>query len=867
MYETLKTHLEDLRVEYIANYKRGLASVEERLVFHKNNEVIFTDQIAVLKSDASFNEAKIIALKSYIEKLKKEKEDNLLKINNYDNATKSLDKVIGSQLVDNNKKGLGYNAVPPPPTGLFAPPIIDLSHSGIEKFKEPGFQGYGVKVDKCVSETSSKEIKKTSDAPFIEDWVSDDEEQDKPKPKVVKKTVESKTVKQDVVSDGKLKKKTVFPYCCQDRGTDRIMAQITRPVGEPPSPSDRVQIQVDEIQNFVDGRSICPYEAFWRTFKFEIHSRNPVVQILCVHLKNIQVLIRIHLKEQESQVFVSGTPGFVRIVPEPVPEPQANRQSDTKNDETVNNSNLETKKDETEKKGKGGPKKVRVKQSKVGAKKDKEAKKEDKVPKSPIASPTRMTRRSAAAAAKAEAASHEKEKKNPDYVPARSSKRKKVNSQNETDANASPADGVKKRKRTPVVGKLVLVVGLHNILVILWHSKISGEKARKLMKKEKEARRHHITPKADSSDQEIDDFLGPSASSNIDDDASVETEKSLIDGNDDFFPVAFAIVDVEDDNNWRWFLEQLKAAILYSQPMTFVFDMEKNLKTNVKGTFQGWESFLPVYFLAAAHAVRLVGFRKSIEQIKLISSQAYDWVMQIEPQHWASSSFKGERYNHITDDVGGSLAKLMEDYQESSILHKIDALIRTMIDAITDAKLDACMWSTHLTPTKEKQLQEESLRSCGLKVLISSDTLFEVREDSTHVVNIGDWSCTCLGWKEIGLPCRHSLAVFALIESINQVPIEMEEGEKFEVEKPVGEKGQALATVGENEEGGEKIEVEEENGENIEMKNAGDENEGKTNGDNDYAEKEDCEKIEAEDEHIDIENRCKQRALKSGKNP
>ncbi|GJY34952.1 hypothetical protein Tco_0419421, partial [Tanacetum coccineum] len=127
----------------LANYKRGLVSLEERLVFYKNNEVIFTDQIAVLKSDASFNEAEIIALKSYIEKLKKEKEDNLLKINNYDNATKSL----------------------------FAPPIIDLSHSGIEKFKEPEFKGYGVKVDKYVSETSPKEIKKTPDAPIIEDWV------------------------------------------------------------------------------------------------------------------------------------------------------------------------------------------------------------------------------------------------------------------------------------------------------------------------------------------------------------------------------------------------------------------------------------------------------------------------------------------------------------------------------------------------------------------------------------------------------------------------------------------------------------------------------------------------------------------------
>ncbi|GJR44416.1 putative ribonuclease H-like domain-containing protein [Tanacetum coccineum] len=50
---------------------------------------------------------------------------------------------------DNNKKGLGYNVVPPPLTGLFVPPSIDLSHSSIEKFKEPEFVSYGVKVSDC----------------------------------------------------------------------------------------------------------------------------------------------------------------------------------------------------------------------------------------------------------------------------------------------------------------------------------------------------------------------------------------------------------------------------------------------------------------------------------------------------------------------------------------------------------------------------------------------------------------------------------------------------------------------------------------------------------------------------------------------
>ncbi|GJT08584.1 hypothetical protein Tco_0843046 [Tanacetum coccineum] len=183
-FETLKTQLDNLRVEFnksefnLATYKRGLASVEEQLVFYKKNEVMFCDQIAVLKRDASFKDSEINALNIQIEKLKKEKESNQIKIDNFENASKSLDKLIGSQISNNNRKGVGYNAIPPPPTGLFAPPTIDLSNSGLKEFQQPEFEGYGFKANKGVCENSSNEIKKTTDAPIIEDWVSDCDEDD-----------------------------------------------------------------------------------------------------------------------------------------------------------------------------------------------------------------------------------------------------------------------------------------------------------------------------------------------------------------------------------------------------------------------------------------------------------------------------------------------------------------------------------------------------------------------------------------------------------------------------------------------------------------------------------------------------------------
>ncbi|GJY66925.1 putative ribonuclease H-like domain-containing protein [Tanacetum coccineum] len=168
----------------LATYKRGLASVEEQLVFYKKNEVIFCEQLAVLKRDISYKDSEISMLKSELEKLKQEKESNQLKIENFDNASKSLDKLIGSQITDKSRKGVGfvsYNAVPPPHTGLFSPPKLDLSNSGLEEFQQPEFEGYGPKTSKSVSEDISNEVRESPDALLVKELVSDD--------KLEKKTV------------------------------------------------------------------------------------------------------------------------------------------------------------------------------------------------------------------------------------------------------------------------------------------------------------------------------------------------------------------------------------------------------------------------------------------------------------------------------------------------------------------------------------------------------------------------------------------------------------------------------------------------------------------------------------------------------
>ncbi|XP_071738903.1 uncharacterized protein [Rutidosis leptorrhynchoides] len=74
------------------------------------------------------------------------------------------------------------------------------------------------------------------------------------------------------------------------KGTDRIAARISKSVGSNSRARSQVSQLVDEVQNFIDSRFICPHEACWHIFNFPIHHREPAVQILSVYLENMQLM-------------------------------------------------------------------------------------------------------------------------------------------------------------------------------------------------------------------------------------------------------------------------------------------------------------------------------------------------------------------------------------------------------------------------------------------------------------------------------------------------------------------------------------------------------------------------------------------------
>nr|GEX86109.1 hypothetical protein [Tanacetum cinerariifolium] len=182
-YEAFKKY----HLQIIA-YQVGLESVEARIVVHQKNEAVYEEAIALLKLEVQLRDTALVTLRQKLEKAEQEMDDLKLKLEKFETSSNNLAKLIGSQLHDNNKTGLGYgnhvnkceannsksvsdeedspvndkfkksngnHAVPPPYIGNYMPPRADLSCAGLVD------SVYKCKVTELISNESKVETNVT----------------------------------------------------------------------------------------------------------------------------------------------------------------------------------------------------------------------------------------------------------------------------------------------------------------------------------------------------------------------------------------------------------------------------------------------------------------------------------------------------------------------------------------------------------------------------------------------------------------------------------------------------------------------------------------------------------------------------------
>ncbi|GJX48548.1 hypothetical protein Tco_0273738 [Tanacetum coccineum] len=132
--------------------------------------------------DIQVGEITISELRKKLKKLQKEKYSIQFNVDKFENASKSLDKLIECQTVNNCKKG------------NFIPPTPDLPFTGLDKFVNKP-----VVENRNSDEEVSKVVRKSDDSPIIEHWVSDSEDENVSQTKTENKIVKPSIAKIEFV--------------------------------------------------------------------------------------------------------------------------------------------------------------------------------------------------------------------------------------------------------------------------------------------------------------------------------------------------------------------------------------------------------------------------------------------------------------------------------------------------------------------------------------------------------------------------------------------------------------------------------------------------------------------------------------------
>ncbi|GJY15828.1 hypothetical protein Tco_0386250, partial [Tanacetum coccineum] len=206
----------------------GYANNESKEILEEHC-FVYEEDIKVLKREIPLREVAITELDQEVTLAQKQKDEIRLPVENFENSSKNLSKLIDCQIVDKCKIGLRYNAVPPPYIGNFMPPKPDLSFSGLEKFTSESIFINPIveKSEAKASKAKPKAVRKNNGAPIIEDWVSDSEEENVSQTKIEKKIVKPSFAKIEFV---KSKKQVKSPRKTTDKQVETT--KIDKTVGE-----------------------------------------------------------------------------------------------------------------------------------------------------------------------------------------------------------------------------------------------------------------------------------------------------------------------------------------------------------------------------------------------------------------------------------------------------------------------------------------------------------------------------------------------------------------------------------------------------------------------------------------------------------
>ncbi|XP_057432753.1 uncharacterized protein LOC130725552 [Lotus japonicus] len=248
------------------------------------------------------------------------------------------------------------------------------------------------------------------------------------------------------------------------------------------------------------------------------------------------------------------------------------------------------------------------------------------------------------------------------------------------------------------------------------------------------------------------------------------------DGNNQMFPIAFAIVEAETRDSWEWFvallLEDLN--LVKQQRWAFISDQQKGLvptlqslagdvehRVCVKHVYGNWRKKYPGMEMkgalwAAARACTVPQFDRAMEKLKEMNEQAWMDLCQIPVKQWSRAHFST---NSLCDLQVNNMCEAFNmailEHRDKPIISLVEGLKRYITSRIVKQRQLMMKYRGNIAPMIQQKLEDNKREAESWHPKWNGDTEYSKFEVSSgpflkYGVEIKDSHCACRKWDLTG---------------------------------------------------------------------------------------------------------------------
>ncbi|XP_013607728.1 PREDICTED: uncharacterized protein LOC106314401 [Brassica oleracea var. oleracea] len=246
-----------------------------------------------------------------------------------------------------------------------------------------------------------------------------------------------------------------------------------------------------------------------------------------------------------------------------------------------------------------------------------------------------------------------------------------------------------------------------------------------------------------------------------------------------------AVVQVENTDNWVWFIAKLKAdlGIGDGEGFTLIPDRQKGLLIVVDQELPKIEhrmcarhiygnltrvhpgrAIMRKIFWKIAKAYTVAEYDEGIEEMRQYVLGVYETLMEKNPQTCSRAYFTGTAcYEVVHNNFSETYNNTINTAREMPLVEMLETIRRLAMVRTDFRKEKMKKHKGKYSKKVAKTIEEESKHKNNGRAVAGANGQFDVRENNLgHSGHMTRRTCSCRKWDMTGIPCRHALRVIML---------------------------------------------------------------------------------------------------------